>query len=57
MQAFKKAKHLPLCGRFTFLNARWDIIRVICKVTLLGAENGQFRHNTASNVQLRMKIL
>ncbi len=42
MQAFQKAKHLSLCGLFTFLNADWDTIRVIGKVTFLGAENGQF---------------
>jgi hypothetical protein len=57
MQSFQKAKHLSLCGHFTFLNADRDIIRVIGKVTLLGAENGQFQHNRPSKAQLRMKIL
>ncbi len=35
----------------------WIKIRVIWKVRRLGAENGQFRHNRASNVELGMKIL
>jgi hypothetical protein len=33
------------------LSQAWDRgIRVICKVTRLGGENGQFQHNRASSV-------
>jgi len=31
-------------------------IKVICKVSRLGAKNNKFWHNRPSNVQLRMKI-
>ncbi len=33
------------------------VIRIICKVTWLGGENGQFQHNRPSNVYLGTKIL
>jgi hypothetical protein len=35
----------------------WTKIRVIRKVRRLVAENGQFRHNRASNAELGMKIV